>query len=502
MQRAILQCEKLQLTRGFITAQNKPASTQPIVNQCSLSGVARVYNGHWGQNMGHGGAIRKLAALAAGAIALALGACSHKVELTPDNRMCDFRTIRMDLPVPASDPALLAGTPPGAMAREIATSLQVHARHSPAAPARMLSLSGGSEHGAFGAGVLAGWGGTGDLPDFEVVTGISTGSILATFAFVGDSATAVDGYTIDSESQLIHVYAKPKDGKPDIGDYLALVEHGAFADMGPLRTRLASFLTADVMAQVATRHAAGARLFVGATDADSGDAVAFDLGDMASRYVAASTAAAKAAIQSCYIDAIIASSSAPMAAPPAFIDNTMYIDGGTRYGLFAGAALEAHARAQHAAATSTLPAPITYEVINGTLDLPPRPCPKQDASLCTPDNPLGGKDGQHRPWNIMNLALNTEHILVNQVYRFSAQGVADDACEDAGCFNFLRIGDDVNQFTFIQTDPTTGLPSALTCPAWTAIDNAVDDPIEFHKRYMRCLIAYGRTKVAAAGWGS
>ena len=220
-------------------------------------------------------------------------------------------------------------------------------------------------------------------------------------------------------------------------------------------------------------------------------------------------------LKDCYISAIIASSSSPIAAPPAFIDNTMYIDGGTRFGLFGDSVLEAFFRRQQGLTDAYgLPeddasglepiaslAPVVYAVIDGTLELPTRHCPKKDQSLCTPEQPLGPKDGAHKDWNLLDLALNTEHILVNEVYRFSALSVEADACEQAGCFNFLRIEPDVADFEYIFPAPETGVLMPATCPEWQQIDNEVDDPIEFHKRYMRCLIAYGQLKVEQAGWG-
>ncbi len=460
---------------------------------------------------------KKLGGAAAVFGALAAAGC-QKAPVTPDNRMCDFRTISMSVGVPVSRPADLARRTPSPLAAEIETSLRAHDRLQSGEKARLLSLSGGSEHGAYGAGILAGWGGTGNLPDFQVVTGISTGSILATFAFANDAQGAVAGYTINSESDLINVYAKPEDGKPGPANYASLLEHGSFGNLEPLRKRLHTFITDDVLQTVAERHAAGARLLVGATDADSGDAVAFDLGDMATRYVnTAPDDEGKANLRDCYVSAIIASSSSPIAAPPAFIDNTMYVDGGLRFGLFSDSVLEAFFRRQNGLTdayefeeeesgeeNAPLPvqslAPVVYAVIDGTLELPKRPCPKKDASLCTDEKPLGGKDGAHKDWNILQLALDAEHILVNEVYRLSALAVEADACEDAGCFNFLRIEQDVDQFMYGLPDKDGGI-EILTCPAWKGVDIETDDPIEFHKRYMRCLIAYGEEKVNAAGWG-
>lgn len=449
---------------------------------------------------------RAVAALI-GFLALTLGACAQKPALTPQSAMCDFRTIPLDIPVPgqsnAEDP----------MRVELENSLRAYPSRMPNStkPPMMLSFSGGSEHGAYGAGILAGWGGTGDLPDFQVVTGVSTGSILSTFAFVNEPAKAVAGYTINSESELADVYAKPKDGKPDLANFETLVKYGSFANLDPLKERLGQFITDDVLLLVATKHNGGARLLIGATDLDSGRPVAFDLGDMATRYIASQVSGdgKEGQWKSCYIAAILASSSAPMAAPPVFIDNTMYVDGGMRFGMFGDpTALVQMAHWRGEAPDLKIeddiyvPAPITYAIIDGTLDLPAPSCPKADASLCTKDNPMGGKEGVHKDWNIMSLAMASERVLVNQVYRFSALQLEDDACEESGCFNFLRIEDDVADFDFTYLDPAKSAPETLTCNQWQQIDIETDDPIEFQKRYMRCLISYGKAKVGEAGWGS
>ncbi|MEP3050829.1 MAG: patatin-like phospholipase family protein [Erythrobacter sp.] len=459
---------------------------------------------------------RTIGGIGAALAALVVAGCQN-APITPDNLMCDFRTIRLNVAIPVSRPADLAQRAPSPLAAEIEASLRAHDRLQLGEKASLLSLSGGSEHGAFGAGVFAGWGGDGNLPDFQVVTGISTGSILATFAFVNDADGAVEGYTINSESELIDIYVKPKGGpNPTLEEVEGLITHGAVASLEPLRKRLGSFITDDVLAKVASRHASGARLLVGATDADTGDAVAFDLGDMAARYVkTAPDDEGRGLIKDCYLSAIIASSSTPLASPPAFIDNTMYIDGGTRFGLFGDSVIEAFYRRQQGLTDAyqldedeednPLPvqslAPIVYAIIDGTLQLPPRHCPKADQSLCTAERPMGGRDGAHKDWNLLGLALNTKGILVNEVYRFSALSVAADACEEAGCFNILRIEPDVSDFEYIIPD-ANGVLVPANCPQWRQVDIDLDHPVQFHKRYMRCLIAYGEAQVQAAGWGA
>jgi hypothetical protein len=50
-----------------------------------------------------------------------------------------------------------------------------------------LSISGGGADGAFGAGLLKGWTESGTRPEMWIVTGISTGALIAPFAFIGSS---------------------------------------------------------------------------------------------------------------------------------------------------------------------------------------------------------------------------------------------------------------------------------------------------------------------------
>src|SRR3954467_11082700 len=59
----------------------------------------------------------------------------------------------------------------------------------PLPPAHFLAISGGGGDGAFGAGLLCGWSDSGTMPAFKLVTGISTGAMIAPFAFLGGRYT-------------------------------------------------------------------------------------------------------------------------------------------------------------------------------------------------------------------------------------------------------------------------------------------------------------------------
>src|SRR5688572_32969827 len=68
----------------------------------------------------------------------------------------------------------------------------------------ILVLSGGGADGAFGAGVLVGWSETGLRPRFDVVTGVSTGALMATLVFLGSEYDPVlkDVYTTVSSDDI------------------------------------------------------------------------------------------------------------------------------------------------------------------------------------------------------------------------------------------------------------------------------------------------------------
>jgi hypothetical protein len=353
----------------------------------------------------------------------------------------------------------------------------------------MLFLSGGSLHGAFGAGFLAGWkqsSPSGHLPDFTVVTGISTGAILSTFAFVDDPERAVQGYTIENESELLKPFGGVKDGNPTASSYLALVQRGALADLAPLRERLRSFFDDTTLRKVAAGGANGRKLLIGVVDVDTGQAVVLDLTDMARQYVDATDEAARTVKRNCYVEGVVASSSAPLAALPVFIDNRMYIDGGARFGMFSdevGAVIQK---------PNDSPKPVIYLLINGDQEIAAQ-CGKADPTNCPGgSDPAGNIRGPHEKWSFPKLALRSEGILTNQVYRFSAKQIYEEAVSKQIRFRPpIQIEGDMPDHRF----PRTGAPDSKTCTEWRALDRAQGDPLQFYPHYMRCVIDYGQSRV-------
>lgn len=194
---------------------------------------------------------------------------------------------------------------------------------------RLLALSSGGPFGAFGAGFLNGWSeqSDGDLvrpEQFDVVTGVSAGALLATHALLGksgDRALALQYTTISTENVL-----------RERSLFSALFSNSLF-DTSPLRRTLEGLVTPDLLDQVADATALDpdgvpARfLLVLAVDLDSGLPRILDLGAIARER-------ADPGRITNYIDALMASSAIPVAFPPVFIDGAMHVDGGARLALF------------------------------------------------------------------------------------------------------------------------------------------------------------------------
>ena len=358
----------------------------------------------------------------------------------------------------------------------------------------MLLLSGGSLHGAFGAGLLTRWKELNSgLPRFRTVTGISTGALLSTDAFIDTPEAAQRAYTIERESDLVRPFAKRnRKGGFSPTAYLSIVRNNAVADLGPLRQRLHDHISMDVLREVVSRSN-NRRLLVGAVDVDSGDAVIFDMVDMAKRAVAASGAKAEH-FRDCYVDAIVASSSVPLAARPVIIDNRMYVDGGARFGVFLD-------NFGNDAGTST-PGPATappkvYIVINGMQRVGPE-CGKVDHSLCARDSTdaYDNRDGAHAGWNLLGLAQRSSDILIAQIYRFSAADIASRYRERYGS---AAAKADLHYFQIDADAMLTHPFESSTCGDIHADEEARLHPLQFYPRYMACLIDYGR---AFADWNA
>jgi len=191
-------------------------------------------------------------------------------------------------------------------------------------PTSYLAISGGGGNGAFGAGLITGWTGAG-RPEFKTVTGISTGALIAPFAFLGPKYDSVlrDTYTTTTDDGI---YKKRGIVSAIFGD--------AMADTEPLRETVKRLVTPEFLAEIAAEYHKGRLLLVGTTDLDSQRGVIWNMTALA--------ASNDPDALDLFRKILLASASIPGAFPPVMIDVTaggkhyqeMHVDGGATAQVF------------------------------------------------------------------------------------------------------------------------------------------------------------------------
>jgi Patatin-like phospholipase len=142
-------------------------------------------------------------------------------------------------------------------------------RALPAEPGAWLILSTGGEEGAYGAGFLNGWAATGTRPRFSVVTGVSTGALMATYVFAGGKYDEElhQVYTTISATDVFEVASTPE----------------SLTDTWPLGKTIEKHVTPELLAAVAAEHQKGRRLLVLTTNLDAGRPIVWNMGAIAAQ---------------------------------------------------------------------------------------------------------------------------------------------------------------------------------------------------------------------------
>lgn len=223
----------------------------------------------------------------------------------------------------------------------------------------MLCISGGSANGAYGAGLLKGWSASGTRPKFKVVTGVSTGAITSSMAFLGKD--------YDDMAEQLYTSMSTKDVMKMKGPIRALFGD-SLASNAPLQKQLKKYITPEILEKIALEHKKGRRLYVGTAYLDAQRFVIWDMGAIAVR-----------GDIDLFRKVIQASAAIPMMFPPVFINvhngedvtyNEMHVDGGTitqvftLYRLFEGQA----AAAKEMGIDPTKVKGVAYIIRNGYVD--------------------------------------------------------------------------------------------------------------------------------------
>jgi patatin-like phospholipase len=192
-------------------------------------------------------------------------------------------------------------------------------------PVDLLAVSGGGDKGAFGAGLLNGWTESGTRPTFKGVTGVSTGALIAPFAFLGPEYDHV----------LEEVYTNI--GPHDIASprsVIAAIENDGMADNAPLWALISKHVDQPLLDAIAAEHEKGRLLLIGTTDLDARQPVIWNMGNIAA-------SGAPGALE-LFRSILLASAAIPGAFPPTMVKvevdgklyEEMHVDGGASAQVF------------------------------------------------------------------------------------------------------------------------------------------------------------------------
>jgi hypothetical protein len=192
-------------------------------------------------------------------------------------------------------------------------------------PANFLALSGGGDKGAYSAGLLNGWTAAGTRPAFDLVTGISTGALIAPYAFLGAAHDAElrEMYTNTSSHDLIEARG-----------VLAILSEDSILDTAPLRSIISKQINRAFLDEVAAEYQKGRILLIGTTNIDATKGVMWNMTKIA--------ASKDPQALELFQNIMLASASIPAAFPPVMINveadgktyQEMHVDGGTMAQVF------------------------------------------------------------------------------------------------------------------------------------------------------------------------
>ena len=185
----------------------------------------------------------------------------------------------------------------------------------------MLILSGGGENGAFGAGIIYGWTKSGKRPKFKLVTGISTGALIAPFAFLGPK--------YDEKLKQVYTEISGEDIY-EAKNIFAIFSDESVADSAPLKNLVRLSVTDEMVKEIGKAHQAGRRLYIGTTYLDADRLVVWNMGKIA--------ASGRDDTAQLFREIMVASASLPGVFPPVYLDSfidgqrydEMHVDGGLK----------------------------------------------------------------------------------------------------------------------------------------------------------------------------
>lgn len=186
----------------------------------------------------------------------------------------------------------------------------------------ILIISGGGDKGSFAAGFMAGWSAvTGPMarPQFDIVTGVSTGALIAPFAFTDDAL---------ADARILKIYQEPnKDWSQPRDWFFFLPGRESFVDSAGLKRDIGREVNRNLILALAKGAAEDRLLAIGTTNLDLGVSRTWDLTEEAHRALSQPKGVVRPAER--IHDILRASAAIPAVFPPVVIDDALYVDGGT-----------------------------------------------------------------------------------------------------------------------------------------------------------------------------
>lgn len=330
----------------------------------------------------------------------------------------------------------------------------------------ILLLSGGGQWGSYGANFLRVLHEKRKLPNFRIITGVSTGGLQSLFLAVGtDQAYQLmtENYAPVRESDVVNRNPQP----------LAVIT-GSLAGLRPLKKKIEQSLCADLTQRCFMDAIAesGRHAYIGFVEAESGDFYFVDAAKLAA-------IEDRKQARACLTGAALASAAMPAFFQQVKVGKKVYYDGGVRQSVF-------EARINKAAEELTTERVSNY-LSNNRIKLESLPMVKKEELLRTARLPLyvvrNGPtrakmdENANKTGNLITNALRAEGIIVNQLEVISIAA--------------LRIDNPVGPIYLTTAD---GYNRNVTMPDGTTEElckkhnkNAMFEP-----QFMRCLARYGQ----------
>lgn len=343
---------------------------------------------------------------------------------------------------------------------------------------RNLVLSGGGQHGSFGSGFLKGQQDATRLARYDVVTGVSTGALQATFALLGRDSAPEDRELLVKDDFPADANRRPRTNIDDlVSGYtitrektlynqkgvVGIIRGAAQGNLEPLSVRLDRLITPKTLNALRDANQAKPqrKLFVALLNYETGNTEIVDMTALAARFDGSNFDL----IQHCYNQVLLAASSEPIGAPPVVIDGKLYFDAGLRYGVFLRQVLR-DAMMAASAAGGARPTVQTDIIVNGDLQVDP------------------SGDAFTKKFSALDIAGRGRKILVNQVYRFSVSEV-------------IKANSNTHSVRFAAIRPSETDPKAELSP--TNAGRPAKDSV-FDPAYMKRMINLGKMRGAKDDW--